>query len=282
MNSEMLEKLGPFREEALARDIPSDDVERWIGFARPCATLSAVENGPVVAQFGGPLMLPVDAPAPRFPFVASIDCAALPEGATDLLLPPDGQLLLFAFPDNEHNVSMGEVLYVPAGTIVEERAKDSHFFAEIPEYWEICRAFPQGPLRMTANVSLPYHCWTEILDEPWHAPLPGHPYSEQLRDVWLDKEKDITARGPLRVGGYASDERNELDPVAEAASLAVQQAGERAGTGTAHAAEDWVLLAEWHPGISGREGATVHWVIRRDDLAARRFGQVRVTVFWNP
>ncbi|KIF69081.1 hypothetical protein HY68_11555 [Streptomyces sp. AcH 505] len=272
MKPEMLDKLGPFREEALARGIPSDDVERWIGIARPCATLSEARNGPVVAQFGGPLMLPVDTPDPRFPFVASIDCAALPEGVTDLPLPPDGQLLLFAFPDNEEIASMGEVVYIPAGAAVEERAKDAHFFAEIPDYREVCQAFPQGPLTIAAaNVSLPYHCWIELPDEPWSAPLPGHPHSEQLLAVWLDKEEDITTPGALQIGGYAWDEYTEIDPVAKAASLAAEQPG-----------EDWVLLAQWDPGISGREGTSVHWVIRRNDLAARRFDQVQVGVFWNP
>lgn len=227
-------------------------------------------------------MLPVDAPDPRFPFVASIDCAALPEGVTDLALPTDGQLLLFAFPDNEYNASMGEVLYIPAGSAVEERAKDSHFFAEIPEYSEICQAFPQGPLSATADVSLPYHCWTEIPDDPWHAPLPGHPHSEQLLAVWLDKEEDITSPGALQIGGYAWDEYNEFDPVAQAASLAVEQAGEQAEATSGDAAEGWVLLAQWNPGISGREGTRVHWAIRCDDLAARRFDRVQVGVFWNP
>ncbi|MGW3980131.1 hypothetical protein [Streptomyces mirabilis] len=36
---------------------------------------------------------------------------------------------------------------------------------------------------------------------------------------------------------------------------------------------DWVLLADWHAGmdVQGWESATVHWVIQREDLAARCF-----------
>ena len=45
---------------------------------------------------------------------------------------------------------------------------------------------------------------------------------------------------------------------------------------------DWVLLADWHPGIEGWEGATVHWAVQREDLAARQFDRVFVTRFWNP
>ena len=96
------------------------------------------------AQFGGDLALPVDAPDPQFPLVASIDCAALPEDATDLPLPPDGHLLLFAFPDYQDHASMGEVVYVPAGTAVEQREKNLHFYYELPEYQEICQAFPRA------------------------------------------------------------------------------------------------------------------------------------------
>jgi hypothetical protein len=45
---------------------------------------------------------------------------------------------------------------------------------------------------------------------------------------------------------------------------------------------DWVLLADWYTGIERWEGATVHWSIQRDDLAARRFDRAVTTVFWNP
>lgn len=46
--------------------------------------------------------------------------------------------------------------------------------------------------------------------------------------------------------------------------------------------EDWVLLADRHCGVNGWEGATVHWLIQREDLAARRFDRVYTDVFWNP
>ncbi|MGW1025411.1 hypothetical protein ACWD4J_17175 [Streptomyces sp. NPDC002577] len=54
-----------------------------------------------MGRFGGRLLLPADTPDPAHPFVASIDLAALPADATDLPLPPDGRLLLFAFPETE-------------------------------------------------------------------------------------------------------------------------------------------------------------------------------------
>src|SRR5690349_20802050 len=141
MKIEMLERLAPFRAAALKRGIPSADIERWIRTARPCATLTRHGDGPVVGTLGGPLLLPADAPDPWYPLVAAIDLAALPADATDLPLPPDGQLLLFAYPDTETD---GEAVYIPAGTAVEERKGNPYFEAEA--YADVTAAFPRGPL----------------------------------------------------------------------------------------------------------------------------------------
>jgi len=124
MNPELLGRLQPFREEALKPGIPPEDVERWIATARPSGTLVTSGDGPVVGRFGGPLMLPPEAPDPWTPLLATLDCAALPEEVTGLPLPPDGRLLLFGFPDMEmtwYSGSVGEVVYMPDGTPAEER-----------------------------------------------------------------------------------------------------------------------------------------------------------------
>ncbi len=286
MTPEMRDRLSPFRAKAIAQGIPADDVERWLDTARPCATLAQEGDGPVVGRFGGPLMLPADTPAPFYPFVASIDLAALPDDATDLPLPPDGHLLLFAFPQDDGDfATMGEAVYVPAGVAVEERDKDSWAWFEIEEYREIVEAFPRGQLRATPNVSLPYHYAVEIPEHPYSEPLPGHPRSEELAQVWEDTRDDIATWGPLQIGGYASEEAVHLDPVEGVVWCAVKaaEAGHWGGGAVVSGAvEDWVLLADWDPCIEGREGATVHWVIQREDLAARRFDRTFATVFWNP
>ncbi|WP_433260802.1 hypothetical protein ACQPZF_25110 [Actinosynnema sp. CS-041913] len=281
MTPEMSRRLNLFRVEALRRDIPDADVERWLGIARPCARLTSDGDGPVVGRFGGPVLLPADAPDPWFPLVASIDCAALPGDATDLPLPDDGHLLLFAFPElSDGPESAGEVVYVPAGTPVEERDRNPYFYGEVPGYQEICEAYPQGELRLAVDVSLPYHGAVEIPEHPYMEPLPGHPHSEQLRDVWLDTCGDS---GALQIGGYGWEESLEFDPVATAAWFAGE--AERNGSrpvDTTGAAGDWVLLADWYTDIQDVAGATVHWAIRLDDLAARRFDRAHSTVFWNP
>ena len=286
MTPEMRDGLSPFRDKAIAQGIPADEVERWLDIARPCVTLTEEGDGPVVGRFGGPLMLPVGTPTPVFPFLASIDLAALPDDATDLPLPPDGRLLLFAYPDNDGEpVNVGEVVYVPVGTAVEERDTTSEVWFEIDEFREIVEAYPRGRLRATSLACLPYHYAVRTPEHPHGEPLPGHPRSRELVEVWEATRKDIATWGRLRIGGYASEEVNHLDPLDEVVSCAVRgaEAGQwGGGEVVSGAVEDWVLLADWDTHIKGMEGATVHWGIQREDLAARRFDRTFVTAFWNP
>jgi hypothetical protein len=78
-------RLTPFRDEALARGVPAPDVDRWLALTRPLRTLTRRGDGPVVGEFGGPLLLPVGAEDPAHPYVGRVDLAALPAGVTDLL-----------------------------------------------------------------------------------------------------------------------------------------------------------------------------------------------------
>lgn len=270
MTPEMLDRLSPFRDGARNRGIPSADVERWItATARPCATLSPDGDGPVVGQFGGPLILPADVPDPWYPLVAAIDCAAISGEATDFLLPPDGRLLLFGYLDGDDMWSPGggSSVYVPVGTAVEER-QERPMFRDDPEMREIRDQYPQGELRLTVNISLPYSGYIDIPEHPYSKPIPGHPYSEQLCEAWSDTVGVIASWGPLQIGGYATDEINGgSDP------LLSSPVGD---------SEGWALLADWHADVTDREGATIHWGIRRDDATARRFDEVRASVFWNP
>ena len=255
--------------------------------ARPCATPAAGGDGPVVGRFGGPLLLPVGMPHPFYPFVASIDLAALPADATDLPLPSDGHLLLFAYPEDfGARESMGSAVYVPAGTAVEERDKEGWaWFENDDEYQEVFAQFPQETLRATVDVSLPYHYWVEIPEEPRWVPLPGHPRSEELAAVWAETHDDVASSGQLQLGGYADQEAVDTDPVGRAVWCAAQEAAAGRWGGGEPVSDDladWVLLAEWNPWIDGLEGATVHWSIQRADLAARRFDRAFTTVFRNP
>jgi hypothetical protein len=271
-NEKILEQI---RAEALERGIPADDVERWMELVRPCALLAEGGDGPVVGRFGGPVLLPADAPDPQYPLLATIDCAALPAGVTDLPLPSDGKLLLFGFPEEN---GMGEVMYVPAGAVVEERDQyPPSFPADEPEYAEIYEQSRQGEMRLTADVSLPFAGTVDLAEPPWAAPLPGHPHSEELAEVWADQ----WGGAPLLLGGYGTD-YNGGDAVEAAVMCAVEaeKGGYRPGT-TSAAVEDWVLLAECNVSRPGA-GAGIFWAIQRDDLIARRFDRAQVLVDWNP
>ncbi|WP_030186879.1 DUF1963 domain-containing protein [Streptomyces sp. NRRL S-813] len=279
------EMLDSFREEALASGIPAADVERWIGTARPCANLDCKGDGPVVGRLGGPVMLPADAPDPWCPLAASIDLAALPKNATDLPLPPDGQLLLFAYPHVDWTTpsptpDMGEVRYVPAGTAVEERKTDlilkrDDFVARLK--------FPQDDLRrVRTGVSLPNH--GSFIDPGPPREVKDYPYAGELIEAWMKVPGGHITHPGLQIGGYAEDEFGELDPAMEAGQMAAMQedAGRRPKSAAETRPEDWVLLAQWWHGIQGLEMALFYWAIAREDLAARRFDRAFATMTWNP
>lgn len=274
--------LLPFRTRAVDEGypwedidpLPAEEVDRWIRHARPCAVLTRGADGPVAGAFGGPLLLPAEVPDPEYPYVASVDFAALPKDATDLPLPSDGRLLLFASldePDGEGNY--GQAIYVPTGTPVEERDRNTwkgHDYSGDDHYQQIVDSYPQGELRARTEPDLPYY------------ELPGFPNADELVTVW----RDTTDRsGHLQVGGYADQEDSDPNPLERLASSAVREAklGRWCdGEPVSGAVEDWVLLAHWNPDISGREGADVQWGIQRADLEARRFDRTFSTVYWNP
>ncbi|WP_219509712.1 DUF1963 domain-containing protein [Nonomuraea ceibae] len=284
MTPEMLDKLGRFRERALAKGIPLDDVERWTGTARPCATLRSVGgDGPVVGRLGGALLLPADVPDPWCKLAATVDLAALPEEATDLPLPPDGHLLLFACPDPDMmgEETLGSALYVPAGTPVEERQVHIRW-DPVYEYHGVAE-YPAGQLRLSSDISLP--CHSEVHDPgSAHARkrIPGHPYAAELVDVWLEAN-DVFHPG-LQLGGYARDEYHDEDPAVKAGREATQAKapGELPQSETGIGPEDWVCLAQWWHYIRGMEWAEYSWSIARQDLEAGRFDRVYATMTWSP
>jgi hypothetical protein len=161
----------------------------------------------------------------------------------------------------------GSVVYVPHGASLEPRKQES-WYASDPDALRITDQYPQGELRLIMDVCLPFYGCADLPEPPYSEPLPGHPRSEELCDVWICTAEHILRDGVLQIGGYANDEYQGSDvPLLSSA---------------ADNPEGWALLAEWRTDIEGREGATIHWGIRRQDLAIRHFDQVSVNVFWNP
>ncbi|KIH99599.1 hypothetical protein LP52_06975 [Streptomonospora alba] len=290
MTFEAQDELARFRSMALAEGIPQDEVERWIATARPCAKLESRSDGPVAGRLGGPLMLPADAPDPWCGLAATVDLAALPEEATDLPLPTDGQLLLFAIPDPQLMgcQSLGSALYIPAGTPVEERQVD---LDPAPCDGEDYGEFPEGRLRLETDLSLPFH---STVHDPGPPPVtmrfPGdHLTVDQCRawgDMfmeWADESQGLFSPG-LRIGGYAQDEYQDEDPAVMAGweAARAESKGDLPASEADIRPENWVCLAQWSHAIEGLEMSFFSWSIARQDLAAGRFDRVYATMTWNP
>lgn len=241
-----MRSMDPFRDEARSRGIPDDEVERWFtATVRTCAALGrsgpTPPDGPVAGRVGGLPPMPEDETVPNMPFLALVDFAAIPAGATNLPLPKDGTLLFFADTQGPwgDDTAWSRLLYVPAGVPVRERGPGG---ARPPQ------VHPALDLYLGIDPSLPNRA--DDTEE--------FPHGEALGEVWWDIGDEMQSGGPVQIGGYPWVWNN--DPVTEP------------GFGPG----DWVLLAE----IAGEdlvEGDLGHlyWVIRRDDLADRRFAQAR-------
>ncbi|MGW7519889.1 DUF1963 domain-containing protein [Streptomyces sp. NPDC054796] len=278
MRSEVREKLDRFRRAALAHDVPSAEVERWLEAARPCAMLSPHVDGPVVGHFGGPLTLPAGADVPedldRMHLIASLDLAALSGDATGLPLPHEGRLLLLAHPDAMD--PFGTAIYVPAGAPVEEHPVE-YDYSEIDVLAGLDPALRgMGELRLRYDVSLPDYDSIPGLD--------GHPHARELREAWRevrDADLPLTKWSQVQIGGYAVDGYDETDPVRSAAYDAEEEA-DRPESEEPPRPEDWTLLAQWKPAIEDWEAAEVYWSTARQDMAARRFDRTQVSMFYAP
>ncbi|MFE7504577.1 hypothetical protein [Promicromonospora sp. NPDC057488] len=264
--------LDRFREQALDRGVPAGDVDRWLGLARPVLRTASDRGGPVVGRLGSPLLLPPDVPTPatvfdpdwsaEYQLIVTLDLAAMAVGATDLALPPDGHLLLFANVELEDELLAGGAVYVPAGTPVEEReaspAYEPYEYDSPEDLDEALRRTPD--LRLVPGVSLP-SC---PLDAEAEA---EHPHAETLQEVWSAQSD---GGGEWQLGGHAYDFDGYGDPAAGSAHQGPGEGWSRP--------EDWVVLAQW----VGVPMGILYWTITRQDLGARRFDRVVVQMYANP
>ena len=242
-----VDELQAYREAARGRGVPESVIDWWLRLARPLVGLHKRGDGPVVGQFGGNPSLPDGAewPADRsrgydapIPFIASVDCGALPPGTLDIAVPEDGWLLFFA--ENEY-FGESRVLYVPAGTPTAERTHGSGGSAAV--------TYDRFPLHYARHWNLPES--SDISVESLGDDSPYHQY--ELGKLWWQLGSGLNS-GEMTLGGHYTQIQD--DPRGD---------------------ESWVLLAETsvNEDTLGDEGeaAIIYWVIRRDDLVARRFDQ---------
>lgn len=270
--------LDRFREEALGLGVPAGDVDRWLGLARPKLRTARDGGGPVHGRLGSPLMLPPDVPTPgtrwddddlegpggteEHQLIVTLDLSAIAPEDTDLPLPADGYLLLFANVELDDFSLPGGAVYVPAGTPVEERETTPDYQTyeyDTPEDLdkELRRI---GELRLVPGVGLP-SC---PVDE-WT--LNRHPYAETLQKAWSEQSDE---GGEWQIGGYAADFDGYGDPAP--ASGGLMEVERSPGP------EDEVLLAQW----IGVPMGILYWTIPHQDLAECRFDRVSAWMYSNP
>ncbi|WP_051765358.1 DUF1963 domain-containing protein [Saccharothrix syringae] len=221
-----------FRRAAIDRGIPDDDVDRFtdqLRFAIWASTCGADEE--VVGQDGGLPRLPVGVKWPSsesglpLPFIASIDCAALPR-AEGLPLPADGSLLFFLHHENDYEDPLDEsgyarVLYVPSGTetVVATPLPDrdsARFFNEnlpflLPEH------------RLTAWVEAVLPDW---IDDEEEAEFKSDVVKQLLDDLkhidelWelVDELWPPREGAKFRLGGYCTEIGGQDPPLVEMAN----------------------------------------------------------------
>jgi uncharacterized protein YwqG len=264
------------------RHLPSAVADRWAALMRPGLHLRPAQSSePSVGRLGGLPELPNDLAWPCWEdrpldFVAAIDCGKLPSYLLDIALPGSGSLLFFhrhprwddfdlvvetSAPETQAGA---QVVYVPAGLATAERP--------VP-----AGAEPFGRVRLTADVVATGPDWEhpalaaavrELSDEDrafMADPMNSDPFRMAMGEH---------ATGPQhRIGGYA-------DPVQ--GSVEVDVARVRLGGRVSYddpalheEAQRWILLAQIdtdkRAGMTWGDCGALYWLIRPDDLAARRF-----------
>lgn len=276
-----------------AEHLPADAAARWTALLRPCVRLTKpaadrpAGSGPVAARLGGEPLLPPGTPWPHWPghgplsFIASVDCALLPRTAVDPAFPDDGTLLFFFFDgqvddadaaigaDDPETRPAARVLYVPADAACGPAAT--------PDELE---PYPGVDLVATARCSAP---------DPWHpqslAALTGDgtPLDPRRRPrhVVTFMNAVFAAEDGIghRVGGHARPVQGPVEY--EVAHAVLGPDGPWTGPEPDAEARRWTLLAQidtdQDAGMMWGDCGTLYWLIRPEDLAARRFDEARFT-----
>ncbi|MGQ5639950.1 MULTISPECIES: DUF1963 domain-containing protein [unclassified Streptomyces] len=266
MSDETVDRLNRFRAEAASQGLPSEEVEEWVRVALPAVYMAEGGDGPLVARVGGDPLLPHGVPKPSDPFVASVDLAALPPGATGLPLPADGHLLFFSGTD-VHGVEgqvPDAVLYVPAGTPTTPSPLE-HSWREPYQPRELRTVWHQLSAKMPESFAVDR--WGDFPEDEQFE------LADELGGAW----EDMGGYRPpwtLQIGGHPVSPQN--DPVHYARVPEESGPVEHGGAGHREGADDWALLATWRCGddVTELDSGVAHWVIRHRDLAARRFDRV--------
>ncbi|MFD7030632.1 YwqG family protein [Streptomyces sp. NPDC059917] len=277
-----------FRDLA-QQHLPAEAAERWMELLRPGVRLeAAVGTGDAaIGRLGGLPLLPAGVEWPTWEghgplsFVASVDCAALPADGLDIALPTDGTLLFFYFDgqlddgdalvlaDDPDSQAGARVLHVPADADAAERPTPPGL-----------SAYPV--VRLTARPAM-------TATEPWHprtqrafAPQAafGQAYDHPVcKEPFLDAIWDFDGDVGHQIGGHAHAVQNPVEM--EVAHAALGDGAAWDDPRMPDEVERWVLLAQFDSedaaDMMWGDCGALYWLIRPEDLAARRFDRAAFT-----
>jgi hypothetical protein len=293
-----------FRRAAMEQGIPEDAIGRFADHLRFAIWTSTRGSGDIVGRLGGLPRLPVgtgwpstpedeDEEAKPLPFIAAVDCAALPR-VDGLALPADGSLLFFLEHEyaseccsggDEHRYA--RVVYIPAGT-------DTAAVEDLPpghDEWALCYESPflrpEHDLFAEVHPELPR--WLEdsytehdLADESdvVQRMLGELTHVEELRALvgrlWPDEDQ----YADLYIGGYSMELGIGDNPESHLAAATVGASQPDLPPSERYRAEEEEtqrLMREWLPLAQFQTCDDVYYgrfLIRNDDLAARRFDKV--------
>ncbi|MBE1492078.1 YwqG family protein [Plantactinospora soyae] len=274
---------GQFRRAATESGVSEDESARFADLLRFRIRAGDQSDGVRVGQFGGMPHLPAGMPWPSvspgapLAFMASLDCAALPRIA-GFALPEAGSLLFFLSPTAAFEScsvadeqKFARVVYVPAG--VETAAAEP----PVDEHDDEPLSGPEHVLFARVEVNLPgWLEWAEDVRSDFQKHLTRDmPRCAELtalvQRLWPVGQSWIG--DDLVIGGYSvsaqnspetqlvDDEEAHLPPGPERA-YRWEEAEHRVR-------REWVPLAQF--AVPGEEYVNGRFLIRHEDLAARRF-----------
>ncbi|WP_435151330.1 DUF1963 domain-containing protein [Micromonospora aurantiaca (nom. illeg.)] len=279
-----------FRRAAIEQGVPEDEVARFAELIRFQVHAGQRAGGVHAGRRGGRPRLPVGMPWPTcsegfpLPFLLRLDCAALPR-VPDLALPADGTLLFFLDQESardacgiEAEQEFARVVYVPAGAetadgeyvvpadtdmepfLAPEHELYAGLQAELPDWldrseeWlsatqiQLLRDMPHRK-EMSALVE---QLWPE---RNWHLP----------DDVFIGGYT-ISAQDPPEVRMRDRDRERQAGSLTREERMVIQYEEQQ------RVMREWVPLAQF--GVPDEEYVNARFLIRHDDLAARRFDRV--------
>lgn len=284
-----VEYYGRFRQMAVERGIPNDEVSRFAELLRFVIGTSTTPSGAPVGQIGGLPRLPVGMEWPSsgdtpLPFVASFDCAALPR-VDGLDLPADGSLLIFLHHEEAVEVdSMSEeqsyarVVYLPAGVAAEEPAEPE----QTGQMFYKPREFVESKHLLFPTV---YAQWPEWLESEENN-LPEFqrqlarelPHRRQLCALAAELWPKRWAYHP-HIGGYPPSIEwrfreyvNAIEDVRTSSKITATPGGLAVGESVSAEEEEHRLMQEWVSLVRFRadDVHAARFLIHREDLAAGR------------